>query len=117
MISMSDNEKLSSVLSKIPEAQRPAASALLTQYGPRLLSMAHEDIWQYIRRLLAGDLLAAAELDDLLTDDEFLAAVKANTAQWEAVAEYNIARAKMRFDFAVKVAPVLLTILLALVGL
>ena len=117
MISMSDNERLSGLLSKIPSGQRPAASALLAQYGPRLLSLAVEDAWGYIRRLLAGDIEAAAELDDLLTDDEFIQKVKENTKQWAGVAEYNVTRARLRFDFGLKVAPVLLAILLALVGL
>jgi hypothetical protein len=105
------------LLKLVPEAQRQAASALVAQYGPRLLEMAASDAWAYIRRLQAGDIMAAADLDAKLSDDQWLAGVATNTAAWEAVANYNVVRQGLRNEFLLRVAPLVLTILLALVGL
>ena len=113
----SEREAIDALLSRIPESQRPAAVVLVAQYGPRLLAMAVEDAWSYIRRLMAGDLEAAAELDDLLSDDEFVAKVKTNTARWADVEGYNIARAKIRNEVALRLAPILLSILFSRVFL
>ena len=111
------NGKIDEILAKLPASQRPAAANLIALYGPKLLDIAKEDATQYIRRLLAGDIEAATDLYDTLTHDEFLAQVTLNTQRWAEVAEYNIARAKMRLDFGMKAALVLLAILMALVGL
>ena len=114
---MANTEKVEALLALIPEALRAAATDLIAAYGPRLWDMAKEDAWQYIRRLMAGDLEAAIELDSKLTTDEFIAKVKTNTARWANVAEYNRVRAEMSKEFTLRVAPLALTILLALVGL
>jgi conjugal transfer/entry exclusion protein len=93
-----------------------AAATLLAQYGPQLFQMATEDIQQYLRHLLAGDLDAVSELDAKLSNDAFLAKVKANTARWANVEAYNIARAQASRDFAIKVLPVMAAILAAVLG-
>ena len=111
------SKKRDELLALIPEAQRPAAAALLAEYGPALFKMAVADAWQAIRRLQAGDLDVACELDAKLSGEAWIAKVKQNTARWESVANYNITRAKLRQEFALRVAPVILSVLLALVGL
>ena len=115
---MSDfNQRLQELLARIPEDQRQAAAALLAQYGPRLFEMAQEDAWQYLRRLMAGDLDVVAELDSKLSNDEFVAKVKANTARWENIASYNKVREDLKNELLLRLAPVILGILAALVGL
>jgi len=111
------NQKVQDLLSRIPEDQRQAASALLVQYGPRLFEMGQEDAWQYLRRLMAGDIEAVAELDSKLSSDEFIAKVKANTARWENVAHYNKVREDLRNEVLLRLAPIVLGLLAALVGL
>ena len=105
------------LLARVPEPQRQAASALIAQYGPRLFDLAADDALACARRLLAGDLEVVAELDAKLSDDEWLARVKANTARWENVTQYNKVRADMRNEFLLRAAPIVLSVLLALVGL
>ena len=110
-------EKVSELLLKIPQSQRQAAASLLSQYGPRLFEMAHDDIWMYLRRLMAGDIEAVAELDFLLSDEEFIARVKVNTARWANVAQYNVVRANLRNELLLRLAPIVLSLLAALVSL
>ena len=105
------------LLDKVPQPQRQAAAALLAQYGPRFFEMAQADAWGCLRRLMAGDLDVVAELDAKLSDDAWLAKVKANTARWESVAQYNIVRAQLRNEMLLKLAPIALSLLAALVGL
>ena len=111
------NEQGQSLLSRVPAAQKQAAAALLAQYGPRFFEMAQEEAWQYLRRLMAGDVDVVAELDGKLSNDEFIARVKANTARWESVANYNIVREKLKNEMLLRLAPVVLGLLMALVGL
>ena len=111
------NTQISELLAKVPEAQRPAAGALLAQYGPRFFALAQEDAWQCLRRLMAGDIDVVAELDARLSDDEWLARVKANTARWENVAQDNKVREDLKNEFLLRAAPIVLSILLAVVGL
>jgi TRAP-type C4-dicarboxylate transport system substrate-binding protein len=111
------NQRIQDLLARIPEAQRQAAASLLAQYGPRLFELAQEDLLQYLRRLLAGDITAVAELDSKLSNDEFVAKVKANTARWEAVANYNKVRDDLRQEILLRLAPVVASVLMALVGL
>lgn len=110
-------DKAQALLAKVPEPQRQAAAGLLIQYGPRLFEMAQEDAWQYLRRLMAGDLDVVIDLDARLSDDAFLAKVKINTAKWDGVARYNVEREKWRNEILLKLAPIVLSILAALVGL
>lgn len=110
-------ERCNELLALIPEDRRQAAADLLAQYGPKFFDLAREDAWGYMRRLLAGDLEAASELDAKLSDDEFIAKVKANTARWDTVVSYNVVRESLKNDFLLKLAPVVLSMLLALVGL
>ena len=110
-------DKAQALLAKVPEAQRQAAGALLAQYGPRFFELAQEDAWQYLRRLMAGDLDVVAELDGKLSNDEFLAKVKANTARWQAVAQYNKVREDLKNEILLRLAPVVLGLLAGLVGL
>ena len=49
--------------------------------------------------------------------DAFLAAVRANSARWQGVADSELARASLAQDIALKAAPIVLSILLAIVGL
>jgi hypothetical protein len=109
--------KASAILALVPQPQRQAASDLLAQWGPKFLEMSVRDAWAYLRRLLAGDIEAVAELDASLSDDAFLAKVKANTARWETVAKYNLVREQMRSEFLLRLAPIVLSVLMALVGL
>ena len=111
------NERVQQLLARVPDDQRQAAAALLAQYGPRLFEMALEDAWQYLRRLMAGDIEAVAELDAKLSADEFIAKVKANTARWENVAHYNKVREDLRREILLRLAPIVLSVLAALVGL
>ncbi len=111
------NAQISELLTRVPEAQRQAAAALLAQYGPRFFELAQEDAWQYLRRLLAGDLEVVAELDGKLSNDEFLAKVKTNTARWEAVANYNKVRDDLKNEILLRLAPIVLSLLAGLVGL
>ncbi len=105
------------VLELVPPAQKDAATAIIAAYGPRVLQLSFEDAWAYIRRLMAGDLDAISELDAKLSDDEFLNKVKANTARWENVARYNIVREQMENEILLRLAPIVLSLLAALVGL
>jgi hypothetical protein len=105
------------LLARLPEAQRPAAGALLAQYGPRFFDLARQDAWQYLRRLMAGDLDVVSELDGRLSNDEFAAKVKANTARWEAVANYNIVRENLKNEILLRLVPIVGGLLAALVGL
>jgi hypothetical protein len=111
------NTRVQELLAKVPEAQRQAAANLLAQYGPRLFDLAQEDAWQYLRRLMAGDLDAVAELDAKLSDDQFIALVKANTARWESVASYNKVRDDLKNEILLRLAPIVLSVLAGLVGL
>ena len=111
------NQQITELLARVPEQQRQAAAALLAQYGPRFFEMAQEDTWQYLRRLMAGDVDVVVELDGRLSNDEFVAKVKANTARWESVANYNKVRDDLRTEFLLRSAPVVLSVLLALCGL
>lgn len=110
-------DKAAALLAKVPTEQRQAATALLAQYGPRFFEMAQEDAWQMLRRLMAGDLAVVTELDAQLSDDEFIAKVKANTARWENVAQYNIVRENLKNEILLRMAPIVLSILAAMVGL
>ena len=105
------------VLAMLPESQRAAATVIIADYGPKILAMAQEEAWSYIRRIMAGDLDAVTELDTKLSDAEFIAKVKANTERWSAVANYNVVRADLRNQIILKVAPIVLSMLLAAVGL
>ncbi|MEI7835255.1 MAG: hypothetical protein WCK05_02455 [Planctomycetota bacterium] len=110
-------ERMTQLLALVPEGQREAAAALLVQYGPRIFELAKEDGLQYLRRLMAGDLDVVLELDAKLSDDQFIAKVKANTARWETVANYNVVRENLKNEILLKMAPVVLSLLAALVGL
>jgi len=105
------------ILALIPDAQRPAATALLVSYAPQFYAMAKEDVWAAIRRLLAGDLTAVLDLHLRETDAEFLARVQVNTARWENVAAYNVLREETRNQLLLRLAPIIGAILAALVGL
>ena len=109
--------QISELLLKVPASQRQAAASLLAEYGPRFFAMAHNDAWAFLRRLMAGDVEVVAELDSLLSDDQFIAKVKANTARWEAVANYNVVRNNLRNEFLLRLAPLVLSLLAALVSL
>jgi hypothetical protein len=111
------NQRIQELLARIPEGQRQAASALIAQYGPRLFELAQEDAWQYLRRLMAGDLDVVAELDGKLSNEEFIAKVKANTARWESVANYNKVREDLKNELLLRLAPIVLSVLAGLVGL
>ena len=74
--------KTAAILALVPEGKRQAAADLLAQWGPKFLQMSVQDAWQYLRRLLAGDMDAAAELDASMSDDAFLAKVKDTLEQW-----------------------------------
>jgi hypothetical protein len=109
--------KTAALLAMVPAAQRQAASDVLSQYGEKFFLMTFADAWSLLRRLLAGDMDAASELDASMSDDAFVAKVKTNTARWAAVANYNVVRQQMRDEFLLKLAPIILSILMAFVGL
>ena len=110
-------DKAQALLAQVPEAQRQAATALLAEYGPRFFELAQEDAWQYLRRLMAGDLDVVTELDAKLSDDAFIAKVKANTARWENVARYNKVREDLKNEILLRLAPIVLALLAGMVGL
>jgi len=107
--------KANYLLARVPDSQKQAAGALLAQYGPRFFEMTQDDAMQCLRRLMAGDLSAAVELDSKLSDAQWLARVAANTAAWEGVAEFNKARSDLRQQIAVRIAAAVASLLLALV--
>ena len=109
--------QVQNLLAAVPENQRQAAASLLAQYGPRFFDMAKEDAWQYLRRLRAGDVDVVSELDGQLSNDEFIAKVKANTARWEAVANYNKVRNDLKNEILLRLVPIVGSLLAALVGL
>ena len=109
------NNQIQGLLARVPDSQKQAAGALLAQYGPRFFEMTQDDAMQCLRRLMAGDLSAAVELDSKLSDAQWLARVAANTAAWEGVAEFNKARADLRQQIAVRIAAAVASLLLALV--
>ena len=111
------NQKVQDLLASIPEDHKAAAAELIAQYGPRLFEMAKADAWVYLRRLMAGDFDAVAELDAKLSDSDWIAKVKANTARWEAVANYNKVRADLGKEILLRLVPVVGSILAGLVGL
>ncbi len=49
--------------------------------------------------------------------DEFIAKVKANTARWENVGHYNKVREDLRNEMRLRLAPIVMGLLAALVGL
>ena len=104
------------ILQKIPEEQRPAAAAILAEFGPQLLRLAQEDVLQYIERIRLGDFKAVADLLAASTDAEFLASVRANSARWENVANYNVVREELGREFLLRATPIVFSILLALLG-
>jgi hypothetical protein len=110
-------EQIRNLIAKAPESQRQAAGALLAQYGPRFFDLAQEDAWAYLRRLMAGDLAAAAELDGRLSDAQWLSQVAANTAAWANVAQYNKVREDVRNELLLRLAPIVGGLLAGLVGL
>ena len=109
--------QMQNILACMPDNQKAAARLLLAQWGPRFFELAQEDAWQYLRRLLAGDLEAVSELDSKMTTDEWLAKVKANTARWETVAQYNKVRDDLKNEIILRLAPIALGLLAGLVGL
>ena len=109
--------QINELLARVPASQRQAAASLLAQYGPRFFAMAHDDAWQFLRRLMAGDLEAVSELDLLLSDEQFIAKVRTNTARWESVANYNKVRDSLRNELLLRLAPVVLSLLASLVFL
>ena len=109
--------QIEELLAKIPENQRQAAGNLLAQYGPRFFAIAQDDAWQYLRRLMAGDVDVVAELDAQLSNDQFIAQVKTNTARWEVVANYNKVRDDLKNEILLRLAPIVLGLLAGLVGL
>lgn len=110
-------DKVNAILATIPASQQAAASALLAEYGPQLLSMAASQAMGYLKRLVAGDIMAAVDLLASLSDGELIVRVKQNTARWEAVAGFNVAQEEMKNNIAIKAAPVLASILFAIIGL
>ena len=109
--------QVQNLLAAVPENQRQAAASLLAQYGPRFFDLAKADAWQYLRRLMAGDVDVVSELDSQLSNDEFIAKVKANTARWEAVANYNKVRDDLKNEILLRLVPIVGSLLAALVGL
>ena len=109
--------QVQNLLKAVPAAQQQAAANLLAQYGPAFFALAQQDAWTFLRRILAGDLDAVAELDTTLSNDAFIAKVKTNTARWENVAQYNVVRANLANEFLLRLAPIVAAILAALVGL
>ncbi len=109
--------QITDLLTKVPANQKAAAADLLAQYGPKFFQLASQDAWDYLRRLMAGDIDVVSELDSQLSDGQFIAKVKANTARWENVANYNVVRNNLRNEVLLRLAPIVLSLLAALVGL
>jgi len=114
---MTGEDRVQSLLERVPAEQRAQAAALIAEYGPALLDLAVADAWAYLRRIQAGDLEAVHDLLMGVSDDAFLAAVKANSARWTGVADAELARAQLAKDIALRAVPVVVSILAALVGL
>ena len=111
------NMRVQDLLSRLPENQRQAAADLLVQYGPKFFEIARENAWQYLRRLMAGDLDVICELDSSLSNDDFIVRVKANTTRWESVAQYNKVRNDLKNEILLRLSPIVVSLLAGLVGL
>ncbi len=105
---------LDELAQKVPEPWRPVVS----QYGPALLRMSAEELWAWIRLLLAGNEEQAyrailARLDDaeLLNEWDRL------SASWQSANCAEADRLALRRRAALAVLHVLLTAALAMVGL
>ena len=109
--------KWEDILAAIPEDQVEAARAVFAEYAPALIALSADAAWAYVKRLLAGDLTAVRELLTGLSDDEFVARVKQNTARWQNIAAQQAFIATVEGKVIQSVTPILLSILLALVGL
>jgi len=68
-------------------------------------------------RLSSNNSACALWRDSKLSNDEFAAKVKANTARWESVAQYNEVPDDLRNELLLRLAPVVLGLPAALVGL
>lgn len=111
------HEKLEALLARIPDDQVQAAQGFLSLYGPRLLELTEEDLWTMIRRLMAGDYTVVADLVSSLDNDAFIASVKANTARWANVEQYNAVRDSLRNEMILRMVPIVGSVLAAMVGL
>lgn len=109
--------KINALITKLPETQRILAASLLARYGQAFFDITVEDAWQYLERLMAGDFNVLLELDFQLSSDEWIAKVKANTARWENVAQYNKIRDDLRKEILLRLATVFVGLLFGLVGL
>ena len=110
-------QKISDLLAKIPAEQKAAAADVLAQYGLPFFQMARDDALGYLRRIMAGDIQAVADLDSAMSTDEFIARVKTNTARWDNVAGQEILRDQTQKKILVGMAPVVVSILAAFLGL
>ena len=110
-------EKMTALLAKVPADQKAAAADVLAQYGPRFFELSKEDAYGYLRRIMHGDIQAVVDLDMALSNDEFIARVKANTARWSGVSAHEVEHAELTKKIAIGIAPVVISILAAFVGL
>lgn len=105
------------LIATVPQDKREQATAILAQYGPVFLEMARAEAMQYIARLMAGDFDAVGDILAKMSDEAFIARVKANSARWSNVAAYNETRSKLTSEMILRMVPVIGAILAGVVGL
>ena len=105
---------LDELLQKVPEAWRP----VVAEYGPALLTMSAEELWAWIRLLLAGRedqayrvILERMDSDDLLAEWDKL------SQRWQDANQRNAERVALQKEALLAVLRVLLSAAAALVGL
>ena len=109
-------DKIRKLLEHLPEDIRTQAAAILADYGPKLFELGTAQVWKYVQRAHAGDLSVMLDLQKTLSSDAFLAIMRENEARWQAVAHGAVAIQKTQDEIAARLLPILVTILLALLG-
>ena len=105
------------LIPNLPAAVQDAASNFLAEYASVFFELSVKEIWEYIRRMNAGDFEVIPEIIGQLSDDAFLSKVEENTAVWAGVAATAEAQKQFTTQLVLKLIPIVGAILAALVGL
>lgn len=105
---------LQELLERVPEQLRPA----VTKYGPALLTMTAQELWDWIELCLAGNTAEAIRtVYRRMPESELVGAMQKNLDGWNAANAANAARVALQREAALAVLKAALTAALALVGL
>jgi len=96
----------------------PALTGWAETYGPTLLAMTAAEVQSFIQLLAAGDTAAAyKQVISRMGNAQLLAEATAVTGEWTALNQANADAIALQKRAAMAICSVLLTILLAAVGL